>query len=341
MIHLRDILLSRVGFNKDYSSVKSQLIKDLKKKGCTYHPLEEGEGGLVKGWDEDSLPPYAPYNHSDIINRLDGQVFELEGKSFTTSNHIALSGRFYTTLHTDDGEVSYQTLNPEKRGKFTWNEKPLQRFDVSASQLKVALALRGEVLPFDRSPWDELKVEHPALDTLSSKDRRKIIKKFGLFRVWEEDGFDVIKAWEEELGEQETRPALPGLKGAVWSAMEEAFPALKEPLSPLPYRTPDGYLILAKEGELQVPIKSDTLGINTTFRLPAYVHASASHVLEAMEGFVLREAIRALPVDAPVLTCHDEVVTLPEYINRVQEAWVQSLAMLQSRCLRFNKSYEA
>lgn len=109
--------------------------------------------------------------------------------------------------------------------------------------------------------------------------------------------------------------------------MFETYPDLLIPL-PTIELTPDGYAIKKIIREPYLSVKCRPLGIDTKYKIPEYGKPDENNMIEAMEGWLLREAIAVLPPDAPVLTCHDEIVTLAVYLPTVRASWESGLNQL-------------
>ena len=322
--HLRDIIIQHKG---DKKYVLDKIISEKLSVAGTWYVID---------WPEPCFPPYAPATYPEFIARLDGQQFEYEGQKCETGSRIVCGGRIYTNIALESGVgFNYQNLSPKERASFTVEGKPLVRFDASASQLRVALALKGVFIPMTKSPWDELctLVEHNALNDLSAPAKRKVVKRIALMAVKKITDIDVIDIWDEETGIA-PRPSLVKLKAAIESALYLAYPQLLHK-SPLIKTTPDGYSLCRESSTYELPvkcrkIKADGKYVDTRYHIPIYSDPTPNNVIEGMEALVLREVIRSLPADAPVLTCHDEIVTLPEYKSRVQKEWGKSLERLAS-----------
>jgi len=71
-------------------------------------------------------------------------------------------------------------------------------------------------------------------------------------------------------------------------------------------------------------IPAGPLDVDTKYYLPRYEEPTENNVIEAMEAWILREAIRALPPEAPILTCHDEVLSLTDHVPLIRTTWWES-----------------
>ena len=312
--HLRDLIIKYKG---DKKYVLDRLLAEK---------LEVTGKWYVKDWPEPYYPPFAPVEYVDFIRRLDGQHFEYEGCSCDTENRIESSGRIYTTLIFDDGRsINYQSLKEPERRSFLSNKKALEIFDVSASQLRVALALRGVLLPFVSSPWDDLvpEAKHGELLHIDPAARRKVVKRIALMAVKQIRKIDVKAMWKEEVGVA-PKVDLKGLKGEVERALFAVYPDLKKDL-PLFEVTPDGYLIRKERLKHSLSVKCRPLKIDTKYFVPEYGKPDENNIIEAIEGWILRSVINSLPSDAPILTCHDEILTYPEYISLTRSKWKATL----------------
>lgn len=285
----------------------------------------------VKDWTEPYYPSYAPVEYLSLINRLDGQRFEYKGKVCVTESRIENSGRIYTNLVFEDGFSSnYQSLKEAERRSVLHDGKPLEMFDVSASQLRVALALRGKTLPFHDSPWDSLvsEVKHDELNDVDPVAKRRFVKRVALMAVKRIKNIDIKKMWDDEVGVP-PKVNRKGVKQEIEHALFGIYPQLKDNI-PLAALTPDSYKIQQEKGKYQLPVKCRPLGIDTKYFIPVYGDPTENNIVEAMEGWLLREAIRSLPEGAPVLTCHDEISTDKAYMSNVQHCWEEALSQLAS-----------
>jgi hypothetical protein len=308
--HLRDLI---VKYRGDKRYVLDRILTER---------LEIRGKWFVKDWPDPYFPTYAPSTYVELMDRLDGQEFEFDGRSCITENRIEASGRIYTSLIFKDGtSINFQSLKEDKRWSVTSGGRALNGYDVSASQLRVALALRGKTLPIHESPWDELtpKVEHDELRRLPLTIRRKVVKGFALMMVKNIRNFNIKGKWDEIVNKPPHRNLI-GLKKAIQEALEASYPALGIPL-PVVVETPDGYGISKIENEWWLPVKCRPLRIDTRYKIPVYGKPDTNNVVEAMEGWVLREVLKNIPAEVPVLTCHDEVVTLPEHEIELIAAW--------------------
>lgn len=307
--HLKNILESN-----DYNN--EAVIAKLKTWDCTYTKSKDKHlNGLVTGWQERLIPPHAPADYLNLIQRLDnGFEYEYLGETFKPTSRVQNSGRIYTTMVSDKRKLCFQAQKPKERALFSWNGNSLQNFDVSASQLRIAHALRGVILPFGISPWDSLNVEHPVIDSLPTDIARELKKTVALLLVRGENKLSYKRIWTEKIeASYEDMPPLGGYQHAVAVALLTDFPALNSKLA-LFDQTPDGYFISHKSATFSKhEIQSRPLEIKTSFRRYNSEPPTEGNILEAMEAYVMRQVIRSLPTDSPVLTCHDQIYVLPEY----------------------------
>ena len=70
------------------------------------------------------------------------------------------------------------------------------------------------------------------------------------------------------------------------------------------------------------------LGVHTTCNIPELLTEQSHNMLEAMEAYILRTVISTLPTDAPILSCHDELSTLPELVRLAERTWESNLKQL-------------
>ncbi len=306
--------------------MRARLKKMLIDHSCTVRGNE-----WVDGWTEPLAPPYAGPGYVKLMDRLDGQCMTLDGKDYTTKNWITSSGRIYTHLErADEAPLNYQNLSGRTRRSVSSKGVPLSSTDVSGSQLRIALALRGESLSATHSPWDSLMVSHPALDRLTSEQRRAMTKKFALFHVRDVKKFDYKKSWDlvaEKVDIKHGRPKITGLSHAVRDALLTAYPRLSLPLPSLSV-TPDGFRIARESRTREVRIHWRGLNTNNTFHVEVFGPPEPANIIEAIEAYVLRRVIEQLPSDAPLLTCHDEIVSLPEVCALANRAWIDELNRL-------------
>jgi hypothetical protein len=284
---------------------------------------------------EQLIPPYSPVSYIDLINRLDDSFeYQFEGEIYKPTSRVQRSGRIYTTMTSPTKKLNFQSTKSKDRGNFTWKGLPLESYDISASQLRVALALRGGTLPTSSSPWDTLNVEHSANDLLTNEMARELKKTVGLLLVRGENRIDYKRVWLEKIEAPiEDMPNLAGYKNAVELALLDDFPLLNSRLLKIK-TTPDGYEITHRSKAFKRhDIQSRPLGIKTSFRRYESEPPTESNILEAIEAYVLRQAIRALPVDSPVLTCHDQIYILKSDVPKIISSFdisFKELGMLNS-----------
>lgn len=318
--HLKNILESNSWNNK-------VVIEKLKRWGCSVvkEPIPgKREGNIwVTGWQERLMPGHVPPDYLKLIDRLDeGFQYELSSSIFTPMSRVSRSGRIYTTLCSRKRRFNFQSASSEERGKVTWGGKKLENFDVSASQLRIALALRGQVLPSKASPWDVLEVDHNADKWVTEDVARELKKTVALMLIKGVYKFDIPKIWEKKIGAlEEFRPRMDGYRDAVLEGLLNAYPVLAEEIPPI-RETPDGYRITKKA---EIPRKHDfesrPFKVKTSFRDFGNEEPTENNVLEAMEAYVLRQVIRSLPPKSPVLTCHDQVYILGNDLVGVSDAF--------------------
>lgn len=281
----------------------------------------------IKNWPENYIPPYAPSSYTVLINRINNQKFTYKGKEFNTNSRIESSGRIYTNLiGADDQVICYQSLKEIERKSVKFQDAELAMFDVSASQLRVALALRGVTLPFEDSPWDKIVIDvaHAEINHLNYLQKRNLIKRVALLSVKGIKNIDIKKIWQDETGVT-PKVNLKGVKKNIEESLFSAYPELlEEPITP--NKTPDGYTISHLKGLQTIPIKCRPLNIDTKYHIPTYENPRFNNILEALEGWILRKAIKGLPSEAPILTCHDEISTLSIHINTIKALWEDALS---------------
>jgi len=327
--HLKNILECN-GYNNE------AVIAKLKAWGCTYSKSKDKHlNGLIAGWQEKLIPPHAPANYPDLIQRLDdGFEYQYAGETFKPTSRVQRSGRIYTTMVSDKRKLCFQAQKSKDRALFTWKGEALASFDVSASQLRIAHALRGVVLPFGISPWDSLHVEHPVMDTLPPDMARELKKTVALLLVRGERKLSYKRIWCDKIeAPYEDMPPLKGYQEAVAVALLADYPDLRFVFEGID-QTPDGYAITHKSKSFaRHDIQCRPLDIKTTFKRYASESPTEGNVLEAMEAYVLRQVIRSLPIDTPVLACHDQLYVLPDFkesIERAFESEIKQLANQQS-----------
>jgi hypothetical protein len=316
--HLNNILES----NGDNNAV---VIAHMKAWGCTFTKSKDRRlNGLVRGWRERIIPPHAPRDYLKLIDRLDdGFEYEYAGETFRPTSRVQRSGRIYTAMSSGKRVICFQAQPSKERALFTWKGEELEGIDVSASQLRIACALRGEFLPFSASPWDSLAVKHPVNEVLTHDLARELKKTVGLLLVRGERRVDYKKAWLEKIkAPEEVMPRMAGYKGAVEAALLRDFPILGKAV-PIIKSTPDGYTIThrSKKPIGKHHIHSTPLGIKTSYHRYASEPPTEGNMLEAMEAYVLRNVILALPVESPILTCHDQVYVLKSDRSNVGKAF--------------------
>jgi hypothetical protein len=227
--HLKNILECN-----DYNN--EAVIAKLKAWGCTYAKSEDKHlNGLITGWRERLIPPHAPSSYLDLIQRLDDDFeYEYAGETFKPTSRVQRSGRIYTTMVSDRRKLCFQAQKSKERALFTWNGHTLRNFDVSASQLRIAHALRGVILPFGISPWDSLNVEHPVMESLPSDMARELKKTVALLLVRGERKLSYKRIWCEKIAAQyEDMPPMKGYQEAVAVALLAAItqsPTNRKPL---------------------------------------------------------------------------------------------------------------
>lgn len=311
--HLKNILESN-GYNNEV------VIAKLKAWGCTCEKeplptMPPSSNIWIHGWREQLIPPHAPLGYLDLIQRLDDNFeYEYSGETFKPISRVQHSGRIYTTIVSDKRKLCFQAQKSGDRALFTWKGKSLKNFDVSASQLRIALALRGTVIPFDRSPWDDFVVAHSAMDALPSDIGRTMKKTLALLMVRGNKNPSFINAWNDKIGAPiAVMPKIKKFNIALKQALERDFPDLSTELEIFD-KTPDGYKISRKSKIYQKhDIQCRSLHIKTSYREFFSEPPQVGNLLEAMEAYVLRQVIRSLPTDVPVLTCHDQIYVLPEF----------------------------
>jgi hypothetical protein len=322
--HLKNILECN-----DYNN--GAVIAKLKAWGCTYSKSKDKHlNGLISGWQERLIPPHAPANYLDLIQRLDdGFEYRYAGETFNPTSRVQRSGRIYTTMVSDKRRLCFQAQKSKDRALFTWKGKKLENFDVSASQLRIAHALRGVVLPFGISPWDSLNVEHPVMDTLPSKMARELKKTVALLLVRGERRLSYKRIWCDKIeAPYEDMPTLKGYQDAVAVAMLIDYPALNSELKGFD-QTPDGYAITHKsETFSRHDIQCRPLDIKTTFKRYASAPPTEGNILEAMEAYVIRQVIQSLPPDEPVLAVHDQLYITPALVPLVSDGFDSAIAKL-------------
>jgi hypothetical protein len=320
--HLRDLIVKYKG-DKKYVLERIQNEK-LVIVGKWY----------VKDWAEPYFPSYAPADeYLNLINRLDGQHFEFKGKPCKTESRVESSGRIYTSLIFEDGaSINYQNQKAADRRSCLHEGVPLEMFDVSASQLRVALALRGRLLPFHESPWDDLveEVKHDELNEIDHAAKRRFVKRVALMAVKRIRNPDITTMWNEEV-RVPPKVSRKGLKSEIERALYKVYPELKEDI-PSTTKTPDGYTIQQERSRYQLAVKCRPLGVDTKYFIPIYGAPTENNIVEAYEACILRNVIFSLPKGAPILTCHDEVSTHAPYIPVVQSSWESALNELARLC---------
>jgi hypothetical protein len=302
------------------------VLNKLKAWGCKY----EKTTGLVTDWHERLIPQHAPSDYLDLMSRLDdGFEYEYAGDIFKPTSRVQRSGRIYTTMTSATKKLNFQSSKSAERCKFTWNGLSLENFDVSASQLRVALALRRCTLPLSLSPWDTLQVEHPINEFLPSDIARELKKTVALLMIRGEKSISFKRIWLEKIeAPLDAMPSFRGYKNAVAVALLTDFPCLNTSSLGLS-STPDGYAITHRSNIFKRhDIHSRLLGIKTTFRRYESEPPTEANTLEAMEAFALRQVIRSLPRTSPVLTCHDQVYVLASDIPTVVASFESTLSEL-------------
>jgi hypothetical protein len=325
--HLKNILESNSWNNR-------LVIEKMKKWDCSVE--KEPIPGTVRvniwvhGWQERLSPPHAPTDYFKLIDRLDqGFEYEYEGASYVPTSRVSRSGRIYTSLTSTESYFNFQASKSKARAAVSWRGKQLKSFDVSASQLRIALALRGLVLPAKVSPWDELVIDHPAEDWVTADIARELKKSVALLLIKGQKKFDIPKMWAEKVGaSEEFRPVLKGYTKAVWHSLLIAYPVLKDALEPID-KTPDGYRISKKSKAYRKhDFHSRPYKIKTSFKDFASEPPTENNILEAFEAYILRQVIGSLPTEAPVLTCHDQVYVLNDHLARAKEEFDQKIRLL-------------
>jgi len=319
--HLKNILESN-GYNN------KAVIAKLKVWGCTCEKeplptIPPTSNIWIHGWRERLIPPHAPLGYLGLIQRLDDDFeYEYSGETFKPTSRVQHSGRIYTAMVSDKRKLCFQAQKSGDRALFTWKGKQLKSFDVSASQLRIALALRGTVIPFDRSPWDDFVVAHSAMDALPSDIGRTMKKTIALLMIRGSKNPSFIDAWKDKIGAPiATMPNSKNFNPAIKQALERNFPDLSTKLEIFD-ETPDGYKISHKSKLYEKHgIQCRALDIKTSYRKFFSEPPTVGNLLEAMEAYVLRQVIRSLPKDVPVLTCHDQIYVLPEFKMLVENAF--------------------
>jgi len=324
--HLKTILESN-GYDN------ASVIDKLKAWECKYVKDVSADGKvhpMVIGWKERITPAHVPSDYKDLISRLDdGFEYEWEGETYRPTSRVQRSGRIYTTMVSGSKRLCFQGLDSDERMAITWKRTKLVQFDVSASQLRIALALRDVILPFSISPWDILKVDHPVEEELPTRLARELKKVVGILLVRGVRNFSFTQIWVEKLEQNiEHRPMLKGYQGAVGTALLIAFPELDSELKDLDL-APDGYVISHRSDAFKRhDIQCRSLGIKTSFRVYDSEAPTQGNKLEAMEAYVLRKAITALPPGTPVLTCHDQIYVLPEFKDLVMDTLEKAIVSI-------------
>lgn len=322
--HLKNILECN-GYDNE------AVIAKLKAWACTYTKSKDKHlNGLVTHWPERLIPPHAPADYLDLIQRLDdGFEYEYAGETFKPNSRVQRSGRIYTTMVSDKRKLCFQAQKPKDRALFTWKGKTLAEFDVSASQLRIAHALRGVTLPFGISPWDSFKIEHSATDLLPSDIEREMKKTIALMLIRGVEKPSIIGAWKDKIqAPLEWKPNMVKYQDAIEVAILTDFPDLSTKLDRID-QTPDGYTISHKSKLFtRHDIQCRSLDIKTTFKRHASEPPTEGNILEAMEAYVMRQVIRSLPIDTPVLACHDQVYVLPEFKESVERAFEYEIQQL-------------
>lgn len=316
-VHLRDLVIKH---NGDKKYVLDRILNEN---------LTVEDKFFIKDWPEPFIPAYAPPSYLEIINRLNGQIFEHEGNSCKTENRIESSGRIYTSLIFDEGPaINYQNLREHQRRLITSNCSKLELFDISASHLRIALSLRGIIIPFDDSPWDDLvtEIKHTELNSIDPAAKRRFIKRVAIMAIKKIKNIDIKKIWKEEI-ETPPKENLKGIKKEIDNTLFKIYPEINTP-SPRITSTPDDYLIRHEKSKYLLPVKCRPLKIDTKYYIPTYEDPTENNIIEAIEGWLLRELIRCLPHDAALLTCHDEILTNPQYISSAKSQWELSLNLL-------------
>ena len=294
---------------------------------------------IVCGWHEPVFPPVAGANYNDIVERVDSHMYGYRGQVFKPSSFITPSGRIYTNLTSASGkEYNFQSLPKKSRAEIRWEERNLSNYDVSASQLRIAMALRGRILPPETSPWDELvkRVRAEKFDAYPSRQLRPFIKRVALQYVKGIKGIDITAYWIEET-KIDPQPPLGGVKALIETELLRLYPELAKPLS-LASHTPDGYLVCSKAPKNQrerfrtKKIKRTPSGkpIDTHFFIDKYLKPTVSNYLEAMEAYVLRRVIQSIPTEHPVLTVHDQVYVLAEDMPAVEKSFSLEISELRN-----------
>ena len=329
--HLKNILESNSWNNK-------LVIEKLKQWGCSVVkepiPGTDRVNIWVHGWQEKLTPPYAPVDYLKLIDRLDREFeYEYKEESYVPTSRVSRSGRIYTTLTSAKSCFNFQASKSKTRSAVSWRGKQLKSFDVSASQLRIALALRGQVLPAKVSPWDELVIDHRAEDWVTADIARELKKSVALLLIKGQKKFDLPKMWAEKIGaSEEYRPVLKGYTKAVWHSLLIAYPVLRDALEPID-KTPDGYRISKKSKAYRKhDFHSRPYKIKTSFMDFASEPPTENNVLEGFEAYVLRQVIRSLPPDTPILTCHDQVYVLHDHLAGVKEEFYRQISNLHATC---------
>jgi hypothetical protein len=322
--HLKNILECN-GYSNE------AVIAKLKAWGCTYTKSKDKHlNGLVSGWRERLTPSHAPSGYLDLIKRLDDDFeYEYAGETFKPTSRAQRSGRIYTTMVSEKRKLCFQAQKSGDRALFTWKGKELKNFDVSASQLRIAHALRGVILPFGTIPWDSLNVEHPVMESLPYDMARELKKTVALLLVRGERKLSYKRIWTEKIeARYEDMPPLSGYQGAVAVALLTDYPTLNSEIEGID-QTPDGYAITHKsESFVRHDIQCRPLDIKTTFKRYASEPPTDGNVLEAMEAYVMRLAIRSLPTEAPVLTCHDQLYALERDMPLIKSCIEDQISLL-------------
>ena len=189
------------------------------------------------------------------------------------------------------------------------------------------------MLPPKVSPWDELVIDHPAEDRLTPDMARELKKSVALLLIKDVKKPPFQKIWAEKIGApEEFRPVMKGYSEAVWLGLLTSYPVLKDALEPVDI-TPDGYRISKKsETYRKHDFHSRPYKMKTSFKDFASEPPTENNVLEAFEAYVLRQVIRSLPADTPILTFHDQVYVLQDHLAGVKEEFYRQISHLSPTC---------
>ena len=326
--HVREIL-------EFYEWDKEYVIRTILKNN-----LSVSDDHFVAGWHEEIYPPWTAPSYRALMCRLDGHKYQYQKNEHSVVSWVVPSGRIYTNLVSPSGKkTNFQALGKRARHSVRWQGQELVGSDLSASQLRVALAIRGEFIDGSSSPWDNLvdRVATKVLGDVPKSKLRPFIKRVALQFVKGVKSIDLTSYWEEEVSIV-PRPILKGVKAVIEGELIELYPSLRSNLPAL-IRTPDGYPIgmhvkpkdAANEFRFRTKrIKRSPSGraIDTDYYLSVPSPLKSGHILEAMEAYILRQVINVVPVAHPVLPCHDELYVLQKDQDLIERAFAMHLKEL-------------